>query len=52
VIVTGLGAAVSSFCFFACGALIPVLPYLIGLQGAVAVVVAAVLVASHLSAPV
>jgi vacuolar iron transporter family protein len=33
VIVTGLGAAVSSFCFFACGALIPVLPYLIGPQG-------------------
>jgi vacuolar iron transporter family protein len=41
---TGLGAAVSSFCFFASGALIPVLPYLFGLQGAVAVAVAASLV--------
>jgi vacuolar iron transporter family protein len=41
---TGLGAAVSSFCFFASGALIPVLPYLFGLSGLVAVVVAAVLV--------
>ena len=29
---TGLRAAVSSFCFFASGALIPVLPYLFGLQ--------------------
>ena len=33
---TGVRAAVSSFCFFASGALIPVLPYLFGLQGAVA----------------
>jgi len=41
---TGLRAAVSSFSFFASGALIPVLPYLFGLQGTVAVVVAAVLV--------
>jgi vacuolar iron transporter family protein len=41
---TGLGAAVSSFCFFASGAIIPVLPYLFGLQGLVAVVVSAVLV--------
>jgi VIT1/CCC1 family predicted Fe2+/Mn2+ transporter len=41
---TGLRAAVSSFSFFASGALIPVLPYLFGLQGAVALVVAAVLV--------
>ena len=41
---TGLGAAVSSFSFFASGALIPVLPYLFGLQGTAAVVVAAVLV--------
>lgn len=41
---TGLGAAVSSFCFFGSGALIPVLPYLFGLQGLTAVVVAAVLV--------
>jgi vacuolar iron transporter family protein len=41
---TGLRAGVSSFCFFASGALIPVLPYLFGLQGVVALVVAAVLV--------
>ena len=41
---TGLRAAVSSFTFFASGALIPVLPYLFGLQGTVAVVVAAGLV--------
>ncbi|KQV06618.1 VIT1/CCC1 transporter family protein [Leifsonia sp. Root112D2] len=41
---TGMGAAISSFCFFASGAIIPVLPYLFGLQGLVAVIVAAVLV--------
>ena len=41
---TGLRAAVASFSFFAAGALIPVLPYLFGLQGPVAVVVAAALV--------
>jgi VIT1/CCC1 family predicted Fe2+/Mn2+ transporter len=41
---TGLGAAVSSFCFFASGAIIPVLPYLFGLQGMLAVVVATVMV--------
>ena len=41
---TGLGAAVSSFCFFASGAVVPVLPYLLGLSGLAAVVVAAVLV--------
>jgi VIT1/CCC1 family predicted Fe2+/Mn2+ transporter len=41
---TGLRAAVSSFCFFASGALIPVLPYLFGLQGALAQVIAAALV--------
>ncbi len=44
VIGTGLQAALSSFCFFASGALIPVLPYLFGLQGVVALVIAAVLV--------
>ncbi len=38
------GAAVSSFCFFASGAIIPVLPYLFGAQGIVAVVIAATLV--------
>jgi len=41
---TAFGAAASSFCFFASGAVIAVLPYLFGLQGLVAVVVAAVLV--------
>src|ERR1700682_3257225 len=40
---TGLGAAVSSFCFFASGALVPVLPYLFGLQGTLALVAAAAL---------
>jgi hypothetical protein len=37
---TGLRAALSSFCFFASGALVPVLPYLFGLQGTTALVVA------------
>ena len=41
---TGLGAAVSSFLFFATGALIPVLPYLFGLTGTTAVITAAALV--------
>ena len=41
---TGFGAAISSFCFFASGAIIPVLPYLFGLQGLAALLVAAVLV--------
>lgn len=41
---TGLSAALSSFCFFASGAIIPVLPYLFGLTGFVAVAVAVVLV--------
>lgn len=41
---TGLGAAVSSFLFFASGALIPVLPYLFGVEGTAAMVTAAVLV--------
>ena len=37
---TGLGTELSSFCFFASGALVPVLPYLFGLQGTTALVVA------------
>jgi VIT1/CCC1 family predicted Fe2+/Mn2+ transporter len=41
---TGLGAAVSSFCFFASGAAVPVLPYLVGMQGIAAVLVSAGLV--------
>lgn len=41
---TAWGAAVSSFCFFASGALIPVLPYLFGAQGLAAVLIASTLV--------
>lgn len=41
---TGLRAAVSSFAFFASGAIVPVLPYLFGLQSLTAVIVAAGLV--------
>jgi VIT1/CCC1 family predicted Fe2+/Mn2+ transporter len=41
---TGLRAGVSSFCFFASGAVIPVLPYLFGMTGFAAQIVAAVLV--------
>ncbi|ROS79178.1 VIT1/CCC1 family protein [Cellulomonas sp. PhB143] len=41
---TAWGAAVSSFFFFASGALIPVLPYLLGLTGTTAVLVAVLLV--------
>lgn len=38
---TGLGAAMSSFSFFASGAILPVLPFLLGLNGAAAIAVAA-----------
>ncbi|HEV7957812.1 MAG: rubrerythrin family protein [Microbacteriaceae bacterium] len=41
---TGLRAAVSSFFFFASGAVIPVIPFLLGIGNAVALVTAAVLV--------
>jgi vacuolar iron transporter family protein len=41
---TGLGAALSSFAFFASGAVVPVLPFLFGWQGAVALVAATVFV--------
>lgn len=41
---TPMAAATSSFMFFAVGALIPVLPWIFGLSGFVAVVVAAVIV--------
>jgi VIT1/CCC1 family predicted Fe2+/Mn2+ transporter len=44
VVGTGIGAALSSFCFFATGAAIPVLPFLFGLTGTAALVVASVLV--------
>ena len=41
---SAFGAAASSFCFFASGAIIPVLPYLFGAQGIVAVLISAGLV--------
>lgn len=41
---TAWGAALSSFCFFASGAVIPVLPYLLGLDGLAAVIVSTALV--------
>jgi VIT1/CCC1 family predicted Fe2+/Mn2+ transporter len=41
---SAVGAAASSFCFFGSGALIPVVPYLLGLHGLAAVALAAVLV--------
>lgn len=41
---TGLGAAVSSFFFFASGAIIPILPYLLGAEGFTAVLAAGILV--------
>ena len=45
---SAMGAAVSSFLFFASGAIIPVLPYLFGLQGLTAVVVSSALVGAAL----
>jgi VIT1/CCC1 family predicted Fe2+/Mn2+ transporter len=44
VVGTALGAGLSSFAFFASGALIPVLPFLAGLAGVLALAVAIVLV--------
>ncbi|GAA2096306.1 MULTISPECIES: VIT1/CCC1 transporter family protein [Brevibacterium] len=41
---TGLGAALSSFCFFASGAIIPILPYIFGMTGLAAVATASALV--------
>lgn len=41
---TGLRAAVSSFCFFASGALIPVVPWIFGMSGTPAVLLAAAIV--------
>lgn len=45
---TGWRAAFSSFCFFASGAIIPVLPYLLGVEGVLAVVISAILVGAAL----
>jgi len=44
VVGTGLGAAVSSFCFFASGAAIPVLPFLFGFSERTSLIIAVVLV--------
>lgn len=44
VVGSGVGAAVASFCFFASGALIPVLPFLFGLTGWAALGLACALV--------
>lgn len=41
---TAWGAAFASFCFFASGAIIPVLPYIFGASGLVAIVISVVLV--------
>lgn len=41
---TAIGAATSSFIFFATGAIIPILPYIFGMEGIPAMVVSAVLV--------
>ncbi|MDP9889648.1 VIT1/CCC1 transporter family protein [Pseudarthrobacter enclensis] len=41
---TAWGAALSSFCFFASGAIVPILPFLFGLTGVTALVVAGALV--------
>jgi VIT1/CCC1 family predicted Fe2+/Mn2+ transporter len=41
---TGFGAAASSFCFFASGAVIPMIPYFFGLAGVPATLIAAGLV--------
>ncbi|WP_308292971.1 VIT1/CCC1 transporter family protein [Pseudarthrobacter sp. R1] len=47
---TGLGAAMSSFLFFASGAILPVIPYLFGLQGITALIVAGIIVGLSLLA--
>jgi VIT1/CCC1 family predicted Fe2+/Mn2+ transporter len=44
VVGTGLGAALSSFAFFGSGAAVPVLPFVLGLEGRLALTVASVLV--------
>jgi VIT1/CCC1 family predicted Fe2+/Mn2+ transporter len=50
VVGSGLKAAVASFGFFSCGAIIPVIPYFLGLTGLHAVLAAAVLVGFGLAA--
>jgi VIT1/CCC1 family predicted Fe2+/Mn2+ transporter len=41
---TAWGAAASSFCFFASGAIVPILPFVFGMTGILALVLSAVLV--------
>jgi VIT1/CCC1 family predicted Fe2+/Mn2+ transporter len=41
---TGMSAALASFCFFASGAIIPVIPYMFGLSGLVPVIISTGLV--------
>ena len=41
---TAWGAALSSFCFFASGAIVPIIPFIFGMTGITALIVAAVLV--------
>ncbi|WP_431805111.1 VIT1/CCC1 transporter family protein [Microbacterium sp. bgisy203] len=48
VVGSALGAAASSFLFFASGAIIPVLPWIFGMSGAPAIIVALVLVGAAL----
>jgi VIT1/CCC1 family predicted Fe2+/Mn2+ transporter len=48
---SGVSAALSSFAFFASGALVPVLPFLLGLAGTAALVTAAVLVGPRSCSP-
>ncbi|MBE1607122.1 VIT1/CCC1 transporter family protein [Actinopolymorpha pittospori] len=48
VVGTAIGAATASFAFFAGGALVPVLPFIFGVQGLTAVVVACVLTGAAL----
>lgn len=45
---TAWGASLSSFCFFASGAIVPILPFLFGMTGVAALVVAGVLVGAAL----
>ena len=44
VVGTGLGAALSSFCFFASGAAVPIIPFLLGLDQRTTLIIAVVLV--------
>ena len=44
VVGTGIRAALSSFVFFACGAAVPVLPFLLGIGGVAALVISGLLV--------